>query len=58
MTLDYSGTESDALGARSDWIGSILDVCANDDGGFGRRRLVQEERCADSEERVWACASV
>ena len=40
VTLDYSGTESNALGASSDRVGSILDVCANDDGGFGRRRLV------------------
>lgn len=53
MALNHSGTESYALSTSANGVGSILDVCAYDDGGFGRRRLVQQKGCADAEERVW-----
>lgn len=43
MTLNHSGTECDALGAGTDRISGVLDVCALDSGGLGGGRLVQKE---------------
>lgn len=60
----HGGAHCDALGAGSDGIGGILDVCACDyvrggvccccGGGGGRDGGVEEEGGADAEEGVWA----
>ena len=55
MSLNHSSSECDALGACTNGVGSIFDISANDDGGFGGGRLMQEEGCANAEERIGAC---
>jgi hypothetical protein len=58
MALNHSGAEGDALSACADGVGSVFYVCADDDLGLGRGRLVQEEGRANAEKRVGTCATL
>lgn len=43
MALDHGSTKGYTLGASTDRVGRILDVCADDDSGFGGGRLAEEK---------------
>jgi hypothetical protein len=62
----YGSAHGDALGAGAHGVGGVFDVCTRQNVrcwvgcgagvGGGRDGCVEEERCADAEEGVWACS--